>query len=63
MIYENFVWTPELRKEFFQIVLDNYHCIDNIEEATINFVKEKIIKSNGTKRTASNIIWEVGNLN
>jgi hypothetical protein len=47
MIYENFVWTPELRKEFFQIVLDNYHCIDNIEEATINFVKEKIIKSNG----------------
>ena len=63
MIYENFVWTPELTKEFSKVVLDNYHCIDNIEEATINFVKEKIIKSNGTKRTASDIIWEIGNLN
>lgn len=62
MINENFVWTPELRKEFFQVVLDNYHCIDNIEEATNLFVKEKTIK-NGTKRTTSNIIWEIGNLN
>lgn len=63
MIYDNFVWTPELRKEFFKIVLDNYHCIDNIEEASINFVKEKMFKNNGTKRTLSDIIWEIGNLN
>lgn len=63
MIYDNFVWTPELRKEFFKIVLDNYHCIDNIEEASINFVKEKMFKNNGTKRTPSDIIWEIGNLN
>ena len=63
MIYENFVWTPELTKEFLKVVLDNHHCIDNIEEATINFVKEKIINNNGTIRTTSDIIWEIGNLN
>jgi hypothetical protein len=63
MIYENFVWTPELRKEFSKVVLDNNHCIENIEQATINFIKEKTLTDNGGKRTVSGVIWEIGNLN
>jgi hypothetical protein len=63
MIYENFVWTPELRKEFSKVVLDNNHCIENLEEATHNFIKEKFFKKNGGERIISNIVREIGNLN
>jgi hypothetical protein len=60
MIYENFVWTNELNEEFNKTILDNYHCIDNIDEATIEFVKSKIIKLNGKriKPSPSSFVWE-----
>jgi hypothetical protein len=47
MLYENFVWTPELTQEFNKVILDNYHYIDDIDVATFEFVKSKIKKGNG----------------
>jgi len=58
-----FVWTTELSEEFYKVVLDNYHCIDDIEKETENFIKKKIITSNGKHGTLSGTLWEVRNLN
>ena len=41
MLYENFVWTSELTQEFNKVILDNYHCIDDVDVATLEFVKSK----------------------
>ena len=50
MLYENFVWTPELTQEFNKVILDNYHYIDDIDVATFEFVKSKIKNGNGNGR-------------
>ena len=58
MLYENFVWTKEINEEFGLVILDNYHCIDDIDQATYEFVKSKIY-NNGKRTTISNSVWEV----
>ena len=62
MVNTEFVWTPEILKEFYRVVLDNHHCIDDIEKETQNFIKKKL-NSNGKSRTVSGIIREIRNLN
>jgi hypothetical protein len=65
MLYENFVWTPELTQEFNKVILDNYHYIDDIDVATFEFVKSKIKNENGRriKPNPSSFVREIGNLN
>ena len=58
-----FVWTTELSEEFYKVVLDNYHCVDDIEKETENFINKKIITSNGEHGTLSGTLWEIRNLN
>jgi hypothetical protein len=63
MLYENFVWTPELTQEFNKVILDNYHCIDDIDVATLEFVKSKIKNENGKriKPIPSSFVREIRN--
>jgi len=61
MLYENFVWTTEITQEFNRVILDNYHCIDDIDSATLDFVKSKIKGKNGKRTTISNTLWEIRN--
>jgi len=63
MLYENFVWTPELTQEFNKVILDNYHYIDDIDVATFEFVKSKIKNGNGRriKPIPSNFVREIRN--
>jgi hypothetical protein len=63
MTPNTFFWTKELTDEFSKVVLDNYHCLDDIEKETENFIKKKIITSNGKHGTLSGTLWEVRNLN
>ena len=63
MLYENFVWTSELTQEFNKVILDNYHCIDDVDVATLEFVKSKI--RNGNRRriepSPSSFVREIRN--
>jgi len=59
MLYENFVWTKELTQEFNKVILDNYHCIDDIDIATFEFVKSKINKNHGKRTTTGSFIREI----
>jgi hypothetical protein len=63
MLYENFVWTPELTQEFNKVILDNYHYIDDIDVATFEFVKSKIKNENGRriKPIPSSFVREIRN--
>lgn len=63
MLYENFVWTESLRKEFSKVVLDNYHCFNSLEEGVEYFIKTKSQEKNGkrNKPTTSNFVWEIRN--
>ena len=63
MLYENFVWTSELTQEFNKVILDNYHCIDDIDVATLEFVKSKIKNGNGRriKPSPSSFVREIRN--
>jgi hypothetical protein len=63
MVNTEFVWTPEILQEFYKVVLDNYHCIDDIEKETQNFINKKKLTSNGKSRTVSGIIREIRNFN
>jgi hypothetical protein len=63
MLYENFVWTKELTQEFNKVILDNYHCIDDIDVATFEFIKSKIKNGRRIKPITSSFVREIGNLN
>jgi hypothetical protein len=63
MLYENFVWTTEITQEFNRVILDNYHCIDDIDSATLDFVKSKIKGKNGKRTTTSSTLWETRDSN
>jgi hypothetical protein len=63
MVNIEFVWTTEMLREFYRVVLYNYNCIDDIERETENFIKNKIISYNGKSRTVNDTIWQVRNLN
>ena len=59
----DFVWTNEITQEFSKIVLDNYHCVDSIENAQLEFIKTKIKNFNGKRirPKPSSFVWEVRN--
>ena len=63
MLYENFVWTPELTQEFNKVILDNYHYVDDIDVATFEFVKSKIKNGNGRRINpiSSSFVREIRN--
>ena len=63
MLYENFVWTSELTQEFNKVILDNYHCIDDIDVATFEFIKSKIKNGRRIKPIPSSFVREIGNIN
>jgi len=63
MVNTEFVWTPEILQEFYRVVLDNYHCIDDIDKETENFINNKIISANGKSRIINGSVWEFRNLN
>ena len=63
MLYENFVWTKELTQEFNKVILDNYHCIDDIDVATFEFIKSKIKNGRRIKPISSSFVREIGNIN
>jgi hypothetical protein len=61
MLYENFVWTSELTQEFNKVILDNYHCIDDIDVATFEFIKSKIKNGRRIKPIPSSFVREIRN--
>ena len=61
MLYENFVWTPELTQEFNKVILDNYHYVDDIDVATFEFVKSKIKNGRRIKPSPSSFVREIRN--
>ena len=61
MLYENFLWTSELTQEFNKVILDNYHCIDDIDVATFEFIKSKIKNGRRIKPIPSSFVREIRN--
>ena len=64
MFNKNFVWPEKLSKEFSKVILDNYHCFNNLDDAVEYFIKTKSQeKKNGkrNKQTTSNFVWEIRN--
>lgn len=49
----------DTRLEFYKLVLDNYHCCDDIENLTNEFLF-RLIK-NGKSTKLSTFIWEIRN--
>lgn len=55
----------DTRKEFYLSVLDNYHCCEDINEATDEFIRKKLhlINGNRIKPKPSSFVWEIRNNN
>lgn len=60
---KDFIWDEEINQEFSKVVLDNYHCIENIDAATIEFFFTKLSNREGRriKPTPSSFVWEIRN--